>query len=168
MSNNSTIKENKKYITNSMVEERNREHRYNKIINEQEHVKLFKNMNLEEIKNILSNNDPSTLKILLCTDNHLGYKENNSIQKKDSFNSFEEILFIAKKLNVDMILNSGDLFHKNKVSEYTLFKSMYIIRKYCHINENDKEIQKNDTVSNNVNCNDINNDDNLSKKEMKN
>ncbi|SOV20520.1 double-strand break repair protein MRE11,putative [Plasmodium sp. DRC-Itaito] len=163
MSNNSTIKENKKYITNSMVEERNREHRYN-IINEQEHVKLFKNMNLEEIKNILSNNDPSTLKILLCTDNHLGYKENNSIQKKDSFNSFEEILFIAKKLNVDMILNSGDLFHKNKVSEYTLFKSMYIIRKYCHINENDKEIQKNDTVSNNVNCNDINNDDKSVKK----
>ncbi|SPJ08169.1 double-strand break repair protein MRE11, putative [Plasmodium sp. DRC-Itaito] len=156
--NNSIIKENKKYANNTMKEERNTEHQYN-IINEDDHVKLFKNMNLQEIKNILSKNDASTLKILLCTDNHLGYKENNSIQKKDSFNSFEEILFIAKKLNVDMILNSGDLFHKNKVSEYTLFKSMYIIRKYCHINENDKEIQQDNNVNINVHHFDINNDD---------
>ncbi|CDO62175.1 double-strand break repair protein MRE11, putative [Plasmodium reichenowi] len=158
MVNNLSIKENKNYSYNSKKEERNPEHQYN-IINEEEHVKLFKNMNLQEIKNVLSKNDASTLKILLCTDNHLGYKENNSIQKKDSFNSFEEILFIAKKLNVDMILNSGDLFHKNKVSEYTLFKSMYIIRKYCHINENDKEIQKDDNINNSVHSNDLNNDD---------
>ncbi|SCL96280.1 double-strand break repair protein MRE11, putative [Plasmodium chabaudi chabaudi] len=112
--------------------------KYNIIDEKNENIECnnnsLKNMSIENIKQVLSSNDPNTLKILLCTDNHLGYKENNPIQKKDSFNTFEEILFIAKKLNVDMILNSGDLFHKNKVSEYTLFKTMSIIRKYCHVN----------------------------------
>ncbi|CAD2096046.1 double-strand break repair protein MRE11 [Plasmodium vinckei petteri] len=112
--------------------------KYNIIDEKNENIECnsnsLKNMNIENIKQVLSSNDPNTLKILLCTDNHLGYKENNPIQKKDTFNTFEEILFIAKKLNVDMILNSGDLFHKNKVSEYTLFKTMSIIRKYCHVN----------------------------------
>ncbi|CAD2084502.1 double-strand break repair protein MRE11, putative [Plasmodium vinckei brucechwatti] len=112
--------------------------KYNIIDEKNENIECnnnnLKNMSIENIKQVLSSNDPNTLKILLCTDNHLGYKENNPIQKKDTFNTFEEILFIAKKLNVDMILNSGDLFHKNKVSEYTLFKTMSIIRKYCHVN----------------------------------
>ncbi|CRG93334.1 double-strand break repair protein MRE11, putative [Plasmodium gallinaceum] len=119
---------------NFLDEQKEKKKKYN-LINEQEGSDLFKNMKINELKAKLSENLPDTFKILLCTDNHLGYKENNSIQKKDSFNSFEEILFIAKKLNVDMILNSGDLFHKNKVSEYTLFKSMSIMRKYCHINK---------------------------------
>ncbi|EUD64750.1 double-strand break repair protein MRE11 [Plasmodium inui San Antonio 1] len=106
--------------------------KYNNIKEEEESGK-FRNMTLEDIKNRLRKNEPDTLKILLCTDNHLGYKENNAVQRKDTFNSFEEILFLAKHLNVDMIINSGDLFHKNKVSEYTLFKSMEIIRRYCHV-----------------------------------
>lgn len=82
MVNNSNIKENKKYSNKTIQQEENTEHEYNIINEEEEHIKLFKNMNLEEIKNVLSKNDASTLKILLCTDNHLGYKENNSIQKK--------------------------------------------------------------------------------------
>ncbi|ANQ06062.1 Dna repair exonuclease [Plasmodium coatneyi] len=106
--------------------------KYNSIKEEEKNTKL-RNLSLEDIKNSLRKNEPDTLKILLCTDNHLGYKENNAVQRKDTFNSFEEILFVAKKLNVDLILNSGDLFHKNKVSEYTLFKSMGIIRRYCHV-----------------------------------
>ncbi|GAW79099.1 double-strand break repair protein MRE11 [Plasmodium gonderi] len=115
-----------------------KEKKYNKITEKEESVN-FKSMKIEDIKCTLSKNEPDTLKILLCTDNHLGYKENNSVQRKDTFNSFEEILFIANKLNVDMILNSGDLFHKNKVSEYTLFKSMAIIRNYCHVSAHEEE-----------------------------
>ncbi|KJP89179.1 hypothetical protein AK88_01057 [Plasmodium fragile] len=107
--------------------------KYNSIKEEKKESTKLKNLNMEEIKNCLKKNEPDTLKILLCTDNHLGYKENNAVQRKDTFNSFEEILFVAQKLNVDMIINSGDLFHKNKVSEYTLFKSMAIIRRYCHV-----------------------------------
>ncbi|SCA48227.1 double-strand break repair protein MRE11, putative [Plasmodium ovale] len=107
-----------------------KEKKYN-LVNEEEGGCFFKTMNINDIKEVISINEPCTLKVLLCTDNHLGYKENNSIQKKDTFNSFEEILFIAKKLNVDMILNSGDLFHKNKVSEFTLYRTMSIMRRYC-------------------------------------
>ncbi|CXH86901.1 double-strand break repair protein MRE11, putative [Plasmodium berghei] len=135
----------KKY---NIIDERNENIEYNS--------NSLKNMNIENIKQILRSNDPNTLKILLCTDNHLGYKENNPIQKKDTFNTFEEILFIAKKLNVDMILNSGDLFHKNKVSEYTLFKTMSIIRKYCHVN-NKKDDEKNQNkLKDENNCFNIN------------
>ncbi|VUZ93304.1 double-strand break repair protein MRE11, putative [Plasmodium vivax] len=105
--------------------------KYNAVKGEEEKA-TFQHCTLEEIRKSLSKNEPDTLKILLCTDNHLGYKENNAVQKEDTFNSFEEILFVAKHLNVDLILNSGDLFHKNKISEYTLFKSMAIIRRYCH------------------------------------
>ncbi|ETB60677.1 hypothetical protein YYC_02298 [Plasmodium yoelii 17X] len=118
----------------------------------------LKHMSIENIKKILRSNKADTLKILLCTDNHLGYKENNPIQKKDTFNTFEEILFIAKKLNVDMILNSGDLFHKNKVSEYTLFKTMSIIRKYCHVHntKDDERYQNANLNMNHLNVNHLN------------
>ncbi|KAI4840920.1 double-strand break repair protein MRE11 [Plasmodium brasilianum] len=141
---NGVDKEVLNYSLGSMMDEKNipnerREKKYN-FICEEEGKRIFKNIPLCELKVILSENEPNTLKILLCTDNHLGYKENNAIQKEDTFNSFEEILFIAKKLNVDMILNSGDLFHKNKLSEYTLFKTMSTIRKYCHVSRKDVEI----------------------------
>ncbi|CRH03066.1 double-strand break repair protein MRE11, putative [Plasmodium relictum] len=140
----------------NFLDKKKEKKKYN-LINEREGGDLFKDMNVNELKTKLSEKFPDTFKIMLCTDNHLGYKENNSIQKKDSFNSFEEILFIAKKLNVDIILNSGDLFHKNKVSEYALFKSMLIMRKYCHVNkkenwileEEEKEKEKEKEKNNN-------------------
>ena len=39
-------------------------------------------------------------KILITSDNHLGFEENDPIRKDDSFNTFEEILQLALEENV--------------------------------------------------------------------
>lgn len=43
------------------------------------------------------------MKILITSDNHLGFKETDPIRKDDSFNTFEEILSIAKNQKVDFV-----------------------------------------------------------------
>lgn len=64
--------------------------------------------------------DASTLRVLLSTDNHLGYLECDPIRCLDSFAAFEEILGLARQHKVDMVLLSGDLFHENKPSRNTM------------------------------------------------
>lgn len=64
--------------------------------------------------------DASTLKVLLSTDNHLGYLERDPIRGRDSFAAFEEVLSLARRHEVDMVLLSGDLFHENKPSRKTM------------------------------------------------
>jgi len=49
----------------------------------------------------MSNNN---FNILITSDNHLGYKENDRIRGNDSFKVFEEILKSALELNVDFII----------------------------------------------------------------
>lgn len=76
--------------------------------------------------------DPnSVIKILISTDNHLGYFEKDPVRGDDSFRAFEEVLAIAKTNNVDMLLLGGDLFHDNKPSRSTIVKTMKLLRKYC-------------------------------------
>ena len=75
--------------------------------------------------------DDDVLRILLSTDNHLGYCEKDFIRGMDSFAAFEEVLRIAKWKRVDFVLLSGDLFHENKPSRLTLHKTMEILRRYC-------------------------------------
>jgi len=72
--------------------------------------------------NNTNNEDSSSsiLKILLSTDNHLGYCERDPIRSRDSFAAFEEMLQIARMNKVDLVLLSGDLFHENKPSRKTL------------------------------------------------
>ena len=53
-----------------------------------------------------------TLRILIATDNHVGYLESDPIRGDDSFTTFEEILKLAKREAVDMVLLGGDLFHE--------------------------------------------------------
>lgn len=56
--------------------------------------------------------DEDTIKIMLATDNHIGYLERDPIRGRDSFNTFEEILQLAKKHDVRMLcllLNAGSL-----------------------------------------------------------
>ncbi|KAK3271505.1 meiotic recombination, partial [Cymbomonas tetramitiformis] len=72
-----------------------------------------------------------TLKILVATDNHLGYLDTDPIRRDDSFEAFEEIFQEAKKQNVDCVLLGGDLFHENKPSRYTLVRTIEILRKHC-------------------------------------
>ncbi|OII74585.1 DNA repair and meiosis protein MRE11 [Cryptosporidium ubiquitum] len=75
--------------------------------------------------------DDSTFKILVFTDTHAGYKERDGIRSNDSLVTLEEILIVGKKLNVDLILHSGDLFDVAKPSKYIMYKVMNIIRRYC-------------------------------------
>lgn len=42
----------------------------------------------------------STIRILVATDCHLGYMENNEIRRHDSFQAFEEICAIAEHKQV--------------------------------------------------------------------
>merc|ERR1740124_1412599 len=71
------------------------------------------------------------MKILIATDNHLGYGEKDPIRKDDSFVTFEEILKLAHTHEVDMILLGGDLFHDNKPSRRTIHKTLSLLRTYC-------------------------------------
>jgi double-strand break repair protein MRE11 len=76
--------------------------------------------------------DPeNTLKILITTDNHLGYMEKDPERGEDSFIAFEEALEIAQAENVDFVLLGGDLFHENKPSRDCLAKCQKMLRKYC-------------------------------------
>lgn len=48
--------------------------------------------------------DPLEIKILVASDIHLGYAERDTIRKRDSIDSFEEVLKIADEKKVDMLL----------------------------------------------------------------
>jgi len=79
----------------------------------------------------ISEPDDNTLRVLISTDNHLGYCETDPVRGLDSFAAFEEVLYLAKLHKVDMVLLGGDLFHHNKPSRRTLHKTMEILRRYC-------------------------------------
>lgn len=70
------------------------------------------------------------VKFMVTSDNHLGYNETHHICGNDSFETFEEILNLAKEENVDFVLQGGDLFHENKPSRNTYNKTIQILRKY--------------------------------------
>lgn len=75
--------------------------------------------------------DDDVLKILLATDCHLGYMENDAERGSDSIVTFEEILKTAVSKEVDFILLGGDLFHENKPSRKVLHDCISLMRKYC-------------------------------------
>lgn len=72
------------------------------------------------------------------SDNHLGFNETDRIRGNDSFNTFEEILRYIKSENVDLVLQAGDLFHYNKPSQNTYYKTFQLLKKY--ITSNNKNI----------------------------
>ncbi|KAJ8585255.1 DNA repair exonuclease [Rhizopogon salebrosus TDB-379] len=71
-----------------------------------------------------------TIRILVATDNHIGYLERDPIRGQDSINTFKEILQLAVKHDVDMILLGGDLFHENRPSRDCLYQVMALLREY--------------------------------------
>lgn len=48
----------------------------------------------------VSGDDPNAIRILVATDNHVGYEERDPIRKDDSWKTFDEILTIAKEREV--------------------------------------------------------------------
>lgn len=79
--------------------------------------------------------DDDTILILITTDNHVGYNENDPIRGEDSWKTFEEIIGIAKDKDVDMILQGGDLFHINKPSKTSMYQVLKIIKENCFGNK---------------------------------
>ncbi|AET40632.1 MRX complex nuclease subunit Ecym_6250 [Eremothecium cymbalariae DBVPG len=75
--------------------------------------------------------DSDTIRILITTDNHVGYNESDPIMGDDSWKTFHEIMMLAKSKNVDMILQGGDLFHVNKPSKKSMYQVMRSIRLAC-------------------------------------
>ncbi|KAI1418013.1 DNA repair exonuclease [Hypoxylon sp. FL1857] len=75
--------------------------------------------------------DADTIRILIATDNHVGYEERDPIRKDDSWKSFDEIMNLARKEDVDMVLLAGDLFHDNKPSRKAMYQVMRSLRKNC-------------------------------------
>lgn len=49
---------------------------------------------------VIGDTDDDTLRVMVCTDNHLGYCESDPIRGLDSFAAFEEILSLAKHFKV--------------------------------------------------------------------
>ncbi|KAG8948420.1 meiotic recombination [Tulasnella sp. 424] len=70
------------------------------------------------------------IKIMLATDNHIGYLERDPVRGQDAIDTFEEILKLAVKYDVDFILLAGDLFHENRPSREVLFRTMALLREH--------------------------------------
>lgn len=77
----------------------------------------------------------NTFRILLSTDNHLGYAEKDGLRGNDSFRSFEEMLNLAVTHNVDFILLAGDIFHDHHPSLKSIHEVSRLLRFYCHGNK---------------------------------
>lgn len=75
--------------------------------------------------------EQSTIRILIASDNHLGYAERDAVRGEDSFNSFREVMELAKAEEVDMVLLAGDLFHENKPSRKSMYQAMRSLRLNC-------------------------------------
>ena len=71
--------------------------------------------------------EDDVFKILICTDNHLGFAERDQIRGGDSFAAFEECFQLARHHGADFVLNSGDIFHENKPSRLTLHRVSYLL-----------------------------------------
>ncbi|TDL14993.1 DNA repair exonuclease [Rickenella mellea] len=86
----------------------------------------------------LYDQDEDTIKIMLATDNHIGYMERDPIRGQDAINTFEEILKLAVKNDVDFVLLAGDLFHENRPSRDCLYRVAALLREYTL---NDRPVQ---------------------------
>ncbi|KAH6851336.1 Mre11 DNA-binding presumed domain-containing protein [Chaetomium sp. MPI-CAGE-AT-0009] len=75
--------------------------------------------------------DADTIRILVSTDNHVGFEERDPIRKDDSWRTFDEIMQLARTRDVDMVLLGGDLFHDNKPSRKSMYQVMRSLRKNC-------------------------------------
>jgi len=73
-----------------------------------------------------------TIRILVSTDNHVGYNERDAERGDDSWKSFHEVMCLAKDRDVDMVLLAGDLFHENKPSRKSMYQVMRSLRMNCY------------------------------------
>ncbi|WRT69415.1 DNA repair protein (mre11) [Kwoniella shivajii] len=79
---------------------------------------------------ITEQNPDNCFRILLATDNHIGYAEKDPIRGQDAINTFREILEIGRDAEVDFILLAGDLFHENRPSRTCMHQTIALLREY--------------------------------------
>ncbi len=60
----------------------------------------------------------------------MGYNERDNILGDDSFRTFNEVLETANNEDVDFVLLGGDLFHDNRPSATTYFKTSQILNEH--------------------------------------
>ncbi|KAK9236846.1 Mre11 DNA-binding presumed domain-containing protein [Lipomyces kononenkoae] len=77
-------------------------------------------------------NGPNTIRILISSDNHVGYNERDPIRGDDSWKTFNEVMMLAKEHDVDMVLLAGDLFHENKPSRKAMYQVLKTLREICY------------------------------------
>lgn len=75
--------------------------------------------------------DDDIIRIVVATDNHLGFAERDPIRCNDSSAAFEEVLRTSRHMKADFVLLAGDMFHENKPSRRTLHCAMELLRSYC-------------------------------------
>ena len=68
----------------------------------------------------------------MSSDNHVGYNERDHKRGDDSWETFHEVLEIAKDQDVDMVLLAGDLFHDNVPSRKSMYQVMRTLRMICY------------------------------------
>ncbi|ODV88944.1 hypothetical protein CANCADRAFT_28330, partial [Tortispora caseinolytica NRRL Y-17796] len=71
------------------------------------------------------------IRLLISSDNHVGYNENDPIRGNDSWQTFNEIMGYAKTRDVDGILLGGDLFHSNEPSRVSMYRVLTALRETC-------------------------------------
>jgi double-strand break repair protein MRE11 len=71
----------------------------------------------------------NVLRVLIATDNHLGFAEKDPIRGEDSFRTMDEILSLGVSMKCDMGILGGDLFHMNKPSRNTMYHAQHIFKK---------------------------------------
>lgn len=74
--------------------------------------------------------DANTLRIMISTDVHAGYAEDDDIRGEDSLRTFEEVMAAASRYKCDMVLLGGDLFHANKPKLNILGRVMGVLKRY--------------------------------------
>jgi len=75
--------------------------------------------------------EDGTLRILVATDQHLGYKEEDEVRREDAFAALEECCELAETMEADLMLFAGDLFHSNNPSRWCLTRCIEILRRHC-------------------------------------
>ncbi|KAB8342826.1 hypothetical protein FH972_022424 [Carpinus fangiana] len=75
---------------------------------------------------------PDTIRILISTDNHVGYNERDPVRGDDSWKTFHEVMCLAKERDVDLVLLAGDLFHENNPSRKSMYQVMRSLRMNCY------------------------------------
>lgn len=105
------------------------------------HPKFLKNIDntiksWEQVKSKIEEKDTNTIRICISTDQHIGCLEDDPIRGEDPYRAQEETLQIAYTTKCDFILMCGDLFHRNKPSQKSIYRVIDMLRQYCFGNRN--------------------------------